>query len=144
MGFIDQCSEENGHRVMSTNLKGVWWCLKYELTQMIHQGGGVIVNTSSILGLAGAQGIPAYIAAKHGINGLTKAAAEEYSDRGIRINAACPSAVRTPMQEAFSGKAVGSPPRRVAEIVVWLCSEAASPFNGETLKSRDWRKRMRI
>jgi len=65
---------------------------------MIHQGGGIIVNTSSISGLAGAQGIPAYIAAKHGINGLTKAAAEEYCDRGIRINAVCASAVRTPMQ----------------------------------------------
>lgn len=144
IGYIDQCSEENWDRIMATNLKGVWWCLKYEVTHLINQGGGVIVNTSSILGLAGAQGLPAYIAAKPGLNGLTKAAAEEYGVQGVRINAVCPAAVRTPKQAAFSGRELGSPPRRIADIVVWLCSDAASQFNGKTLTSRDWRKRMRV
>lgn len=143
VAYIDQCTEENWDRVIDTNLKGVWWCLKYELVHMVRQGQGCIVNTSSILGLLGADGLPAYIAAKHGINGLTKAAWAEYGNQGIRVNAVCPFAVRTPMQAELSGKPVGSPPGRVAEIVVWLCTDAASRCNGETLTSRDWRKRMR-
>ncbi len=134
------CTEENWDRVIGINLKGVWLCMKYEIPQMLKQGGGAIVNTSSVAGLVGFRYIPAYCASKGGIISLTRAAALEYADRGIRINAVCPGVIRTPMVERLTGgkkefeeqyikiEPVGrlGTSEEVAEAVVWLCSDAAS------------------
>jgi NAD(P)-dependent dehydrogenase (short-subunit alcohol dehydrogenase family) len=141
------CTEENWDRIMVTNLKGVWLCMKYEIPQMLKQGGGVIVNTSSVAGLVGLWGWSAYAASKHGVLGLTKSAALEYAKAGVRINAVCPSIVNTPMAESFTG---GDPrvqehilaqqplgrmgtPAEVAAAVVWLCSEEAAFVTGHAL-----------
>jgi NAD(P)-dependent dehydrogenase (short-subunit alcohol dehydrogenase family) len=142
------CSEENWDWVINVNLRGVWLCMKYEIRQMLQQEGGAIVNTSSALGLvATGRGLPAYVASKHGIVGLTKAAALEYARAGIRVNAVCPGAIRTPMHERLTGGdpevdaqiaaaqpvgRVGSP-EEVAEAVIWLCSDAASFVTGHTM-----------
>ena len=137
-------SEEEWNRVIAVNLTGVWLCMKSEITQMLKQGGGAIVNTSSIMGLTGAIRVPAYTAAKHGVAGLTKAAALEYGRQGIRINAVCPAPIYTPMlMSAFEKrpdmeqryarsepmKRLGQP-EEVGEAVAWLCSERASYVTG--------------
>ncbi len=139
-----ECSEEEWHRVLSVNLTGVWLCMKAEITQMLKQGRGAIVNTSSIMGLTGAIRVPAYTAAKHGVAGITKAAALEYARHGIRINAVCPAPIYTPMlSKAFEQrpdleqryarsepmKRIGQP-EEVGEAVAWLCSERASYITG--------------
>jgi NAD(P)-dependent dehydrogenase (short-subunit alcohol dehydrogenase family) len=79
-------AEERWHQVIAVNLTGVWLCMKYEIPQMLHQGGGVIVNTASVARLIGARGLAAYVASKHGVVGLTKTAALEYAQQGIRVN----------------------------------------------------------
>ncbi|UCE82044.1 MAG: SDR family oxidoreductase [Deltaproteobacteria bacterium] len=141
------CTEENWDRTIATNLKGVWLCMKYEISQMLKQGGGAIVNTSSVAGLVGLWGWSAYAASKHGVLGLTKSAALEYAKAGVRINAVCPSIVNTPMAESFTG---GDPrvqehilaqqplgrmgtPEEVAAAVIWLCSEEAAFVTGHAL-----------
>jgi NAD(P)-dependent dehydrogenase (short-subunit alcohol dehydrogenase family) len=140
--------EEDWDRVIAINLKGVWLCMKYELPQMQQQGSGAIVNTASIAGLVGAQRMPAYTASKHGVAGLTKAAALEYARAGIRVNAVCPGVIRTPMVERFffsrharaesrltAVEPIGrlGTPEEVAAAVVWLCSDAASFVTGHTM-----------
>jgi NAD(P)-dependent dehydrogenase (short-subunit alcohol dehydrogenase family) len=163
------CSEENWDRTIAVNLKGVWLCMKYEIQQMLKQGGGAIVNTASVAGLVGVYKLPAYAASKHGIVGLTKTAALEYARAEIRINAVCPGLIDTEMIErtlerGFSkkrlvhkvpllGVLVDSMERRavrsflnrsipirrmgsaeeVANVVIWLCSDAASYVNGHAL-----------
>jgi NAD(P)-dependent dehydrogenase (short-subunit alcohol dehydrogenase family) len=140
-----KCSEENWHRVLSINLTGVWHCMKAEIAQMLKQGGGgAIVNTSSMAGLVGSIGGPAYVAAKHGVLGLTKTAALEYGRHRIRVNAVCPGPIRTPMmQRIMRGSAETEQrfirseplkrfgePEEIGESVAWLCSERASYVTG--------------
>lgn len=144
---LAQCTEENCDNILTTNLKSVWLCMKYEIPQMLKQGGGSIVNTSSTAGLSGSRYASAYAASSHGVIGLTKSAALEYAEAGLRINAVCPGIISTPMIERHTGgdpevearltaplplKRLGSP-EEVAEAVVWLCSDAASYVTGHAL-----------
>ena len=138
------CTEEEFNRTIAVNLTGVWLCMKYEIQQMLSQGGGTIVNTASAAGLVGFPGLPDYVASKHGVVGLTKTAALEYAKSGIRVNAVCPGVIQTPMVErgaqlspgfdelAVSMEPVGrfGQPSEVGEAVVWLCSDAASFVTG--------------
>ncbi len=140
--------EDDWQRTLQTNLTGVWLCMKYALRQMLTQGHGVIVNMSSVVGHVGVPGIaPALVATHHGIIGLTRQAAVEYANQGIRINAVCPTATRTERFERVHGTnpevearmGARNPSGRIgqpddaAEAVVWLCSDAASFVVGHTL-----------
>ncbi len=138
--------EDSWDRVLSINLKGVWLCMKYEIRQMLKQGVGVIVNTSSIYGLVGG-GSSAYVAAKHGVVGLTKTAALDYGPKGIRVNAVCPGFIRTPMtlrliedkpetEKKFNAlHPIGRMglPEEIAQAVVWLCSDSATFITGQAI-----------
>jgi NAD(P)-dependent dehydrogenase (short-subunit alcohol dehydrogenase family) len=138
------CTLENWQRVISINLSGVFYCMKYEIPEMLKNGGGTIVNTSSICGLAGIANTSAYTAAKHGVAGLTKTAALEFSSKGIRVNAVCPGFIRTPMvarvmdRGSFDEKAVIQThpinrlgkPEEIAEAVLWLSTDASSFVSG--------------
>jgi len=139
------CSEENWDNVIQTNLKSIWLCMKYEINQMRKQHKGVIVNTSSVYGMVGCErGMPAYVASKHGIIGLTKTAALEYAGLGIRVNAICPGAINKPFRQRLVGndckEELNSCPRypigrigkaeEVAGAVVWLCSDEATYVTG--------------
>lgn len=141
------CTLENWERTVNVNLKGVWLCMKYEIPYMLKQGKGAIVNNASIAGLVGFPGIPAYVASKHGVLGLTKNAALENAKLGIRVNAVCPGVIKTPMIDRFTGKnkevekqfenmePIGrmGQPEEVAEAVIWLCSDSASFVTGQAL-----------
>jgi NAD(P)-dependent dehydrogenase (short-subunit alcohol dehydrogenase family) len=146
-GSIIECTEEDWDRLININLKSVWLCMKYEIIHMIKRGGGAIVNTSSVAGLVASPTGPVYTATKHGVLGLTKAAALGYAKAGIRINAVCPGPIYTPLLERITrgntqlesayiervpmGR-IGTPPE-VAEAVVWLCSDAASFITGHAM-----------
>jgi len=142
------CTAENFDRVMSVNLKGVWLCMKHEIRQMLAQGGGAIVNDSSTAGLRGSGlAMSAYSASKHGVIGLSKTAAREYGKAGVRINAVCPSLIRSPMvapaleanpnleARAVSASALAriGVPEDVAQAVVWLCSGRAAFITGAAI-----------
>lgn len=143
------CTEENWDRVMGINLKGVWLCMKYAIPYMREQGSGSIVNMSSIHGLSsGMKGYMPYVTSKHGVIGLTRAAAAEHARLGIRINAICPGYVHTPMIEnnlgvnaeqfeswlqAFVPAGRLGTQEEIASAVVWLCSDASSFVVGHTL-----------
>ena len=143
-GRIHEYTEDDWSRVLDINLTGVWLCLKYEIIQMLNQGGGAIVNTASVMGLVGGSRSPAYGATKHGVVGLTKTAAVDYAQSGIRVNAVCPGYIRTPMIEQGILSDPGGEervvsrhpmhrlgtPEEIAEAVVWLCSDAASFVTG--------------
>jgi NAD(P)-dependent dehydrogenase (short-subunit alcohol dehydrogenase family) len=143
-----QCTTANFDRVIAVNLRGVFLCMREELRQMTRQEtGGVIVNTSSVAGLIGLPGIPAYDASKHAIVGLTRTAALEYAQQKIRVNAICPGAIETPMLERFMGGRAGGreemmriepigrigTPEEIASAVVWLCSDKASFVTGQAI-----------
>jgi NAD(P)-dependent dehydrogenase (short-subunit alcohol dehydrogenase family) len=137
---------DDWNRTIALNLTSVFLCLRYEIPAMLERGGS-IVNMASGAGLVGFAGLPAYVASKHGVVGLTKAAALEYAAHGVRINAICPGSTRTPMLEGFMGgdeqvermmtRAVPlarlGRPEEIAEAVVWLCSDAASFVVGHAL-----------
>jgi NAD(P)-dependent dehydrogenase (short-subunit alcohol dehydrogenase family) len=134
-------SEQSFDRMIAVNLKGVWLCMKEEIRYMQAHGGGAIVNTASIAGLIGLVTSSAYVAAKHGVIGLTKTAALEYADAQIRINAVCPGFIQTQMTETTMQRRgeqilAGIPvhrlgkPEEIAEMVVWLMSERASYVTG--------------
>jgi NAD(P)-dependent dehydrogenase (short-subunit alcohol dehydrogenase family) len=140
-------SDEDWGRVIGINLKGVWLCMKHEIPRMLEHRGGSIVNNSSVAGLVGFAGSSAYAASKHGIVGLTKTAALEYAQSGIRVNAVCPGLIRTPMVERYVGGSAETEAQfaavepvgrmgsaeEVAEAVVWLCSEATSFVTGDAM-----------
>jgi NAD(P)-dependent dehydrogenase (short-subunit alcohol dehydrogenase family) len=146
-GPTADCTVENWNRTIAVNLTGVFLCMREEIPQMVQRGGGVIVNNSSVAGLVGFAGIPAYTASKHGILGLTKTAALEYATQGIRVNAVCPGVIATEMITRFTGgdAAVAEQlvqsepvarmgtPREIADAVVWLCSDGASFVTGHAL-----------
>jgi NAD(P)-dependent dehydrogenase (short-subunit alcohol dehydrogenase family) len=139
--------EEEWNRIIDIDLRGVFLCMKHEIPLILKQGGGAIVNTSSGAGIIGIKGSPAYTAAKHGVIGLTRAAALDYAGQNIRINAVCPGYIATPMMDRFTG---GTPegrakviseepvgrmgqPEEIAAAVLWLCSDAAGFVIGHAL-----------
>lgn len=147
-----ECTEENWDETITTNLKGVWLCMKHEIQQMLKQGSGTIVNNASVAGVVGFPGLPAYSASKGGIVQLTRTAALEYARSGIRINVVCPGGIRTAMAEGVVGLMTGGDPQveaqlfdrlvpmnrwgspeEIAEAVVWLCSDGASFVTGHTM-----------
>jgi NAD(P)-dependent dehydrogenase (short-subunit alcohol dehydrogenase family) len=148
LATVVDLAEDDWDRVIDINLKGIWWCLKHEIPAMLASGGGAIVNTASVSGLKGFPPLlPAYVASKFGVVGLTAVAARHYAGQGIRINAVCPGAIDTPMLDRIGEGAqrlgvslvaenpagrLGDP-REVAAAVVWLCSDGASFVTGQTL-----------
>lgn len=141
------CTEENWDKVIGINLKGIWLCMKYEIPEILKQGKGAIVNCASVAGLVGFAGLPAYVASKHAVVGLTKTAALENAKLGIRINAVCPGIIATPMmdrlikndkeaEKQFVGlEPVGrfGQPEEIANAVIWLCSDQASFVTGHAM-----------
>ena len=144
---LHECSEENWDKTIAINLKGVWLCMKYEIPAMLKNGKGSIVNCSSVAGLVGFQGLPAYVASKHGIIGLTKTAALECAQQGIRVNAVCPGVIKTPMIDRLTGNdkeaekqfAAQEPigrlglPEEIANAVIWLFSDESSFVTGHAM-----------
>jgi NAD(P)-dependent dehydrogenase (short-subunit alcohol dehydrogenase family) len=142
-----ECSEENWDKTIGVNLKSIWLCMKYQIPEMQKNGKGVIINCASIAGLVGFPGLPAYVASKHGIIGLTKSTALEYAKLGIRVNAVCPGAIKTPMIDRITGnkkeveeqfeamEPIGrlGEPEEVANAVLWMCSDEASFVTGHAL-----------
>lgn len=144
-------TEEEWDRIIGIDLRSVFLCMKYEIPLLLQQGGGAIVNISSGAGVKGFEGQAAYVAAKHGVVGLSKAAALDYAPQNIRINSVCPGIVDTPMMDRFGG---GTPegkerelagaaavqpigragkPEEIAATVVWLCSDASSFVTGHAM-----------
>jgi NAD(P)-dependent dehydrogenase (short-subunit alcohol dehydrogenase family) len=144
--FADQRIDD-WQRTVAVNLTGTFLALQAEISAMLETGGGAIVNVSSAAGLMGFAHLPAYVASKHGVIGLTKSVALEFARKGIRVNAVCPGNVRTQMLEGFAGgdedtlqgmgrmQPIGrlGTPDEIAEAIVWLCSDAASFVTGHAM-----------
>ncbi|MGH9085184.1 MAG: glucose 1-dehydrogenase [Acidimicrobiales bacterium] len=142
-----ECTVENWQRTLAVNLTGVWSCMRHEIPAMLERGGGSIINCSSVAGLVGFASIPAYTAAKHGVVGLTRCAALEYAEQGIRVNAVCPGVIDTAMVERFTGHEpeaeaallASEPmgrlghPEEIADAVVWLASSSSSFVTGQAI-----------
>jgi 2-dehydro-3-deoxy-L-rhamnonate dehydrogenase (NAD+) len=139
---VEEYDVDDWRHVLSVNLDGVFYCMRAELKHMVGQGNGAVVNMASIFAVTGQRSLPAYVASKHGVLGLTRAAALDSAPKGIRVNAVGPGVILTPLVEAHQDDAgrqalaAGNPskrlgePREVAELVAWLCSDAASFCNG--------------
>jgi len=145
---IAEQMDENFDRIIAVNLRGVFPCLRAEIAEMLKTGGGAIVNLSSVAGLIGFPGLSAYVASKHGVNGITKNAALEYAKQGIRVNSICPGGIDTRMLDSLAEQATGGkmatsemmaplhPIGRigtadeVSNLIVWLCSPRASFVTG--------------
>jgi NAD(P)-dependent dehydrogenase (short-subunit alcohol dehydrogenase family) len=147
VGFTHELDEAGWDRVLGVDLRGTWLCIKYQAAHMLEHGGGSIVNTASVLSHVAQQRVPAYVAAKHGVLGLTRVAALDYADRGIRINSVSPGVIKTALvertieagamtaveYEALQPMGRMGLPEEVAEAVVWLCSDRASFVTGSDL-----------
>ena len=144
--FADH-DDDDFDRAVAVNLKGVYLCMKFELRQLLAQGGGVIVNVASVAGLGGAPTLAGYAASKHGVVGLTRTAAIEYAKRNIRVNAVCPSytntemvqrmlesnpALRPALEAASPMKRLGEP-EEIGRAIAWLCAGDSSFVNGQAL-----------
>jgi NAD(P)-dependent dehydrogenase (short-subunit alcohol dehydrogenase family) len=146
-GTIHESSNDNWDKVIGINLTGAYYCMKHQIPEMLKTGGGSIVNNASIAGLVGFSGIPAYVASKHALVGLTKNVALDYAKQNIRVNAVCPGVIHTPMIDRFTGgdpeviaqmvaaKPMGRMglPEEIAETVVFLCSNASSFITGQAI-----------
>lgn len=142
-----EITDEEFDRTVAVDLKGVWNCMRYEIIQMLKQGGGAIVNTSSQGGVTGFPGQAAYIACKHAVIGLTRTAAIDYAAKNIRINAVCPGVILTPMAQELMRRNPAlerelvrdipaghlGRPEEIANAVLWLCSPYASFVDGHAL-----------
>jgi NAD(P)-dependent dehydrogenase (short-subunit alcohol dehydrogenase family) len=147
VGPAAEVSDEEWDRILDINLRGVFLCMKHEIPLMLQQGGGAIVNTSSGAGVTAVKGQAAYSAAKHGVIGLTKAAALDYAQANLRINAVCPGIIDTAMMQRFTGdsaegrqRVIGQEPvgrmgtpEEIAGGVLWMCSDAAAFVVGHAL-----------
>jgi NAD(P)-dependent dehydrogenase (short-subunit alcohol dehydrogenase family) len=136
------------HKNIAVNLTGVWYCMKQAIKQMLANGGGHVINISSVAGIHSAPLVAPYCATKHGVIGLTKTAAVEYAKANIRVNAVCPSFIRTPMVEKMldqvgekmANKLIrGNPMKRLGEVdeiataIAWLCSDESSFMTGNSV-----------
>lgn len=144
---LTDTAADDFERVLSTNVTGMWRCLRHEIPLMSAQGGGAIVNTSSVAGLVAMRNAAPYVASKHAVIGLTRAAALEYAGANVRVNAVAPGGVETEMldrlidgSEQVRARITGAHPlgrlarpEEVAAAVIWLCSEAASFVTGQVL-----------
>ncbi len=144
---LTEINEGDWDRVIDINLKGVWLCMKHQIPAMLEQGGGSIVNTASTVGILAQPDMAGYVASKHGVIGLTRAAAVEYVGANIRVNAVCPAVAATPMFDRFAKRDAAAAatladslpmkrllePHEVAAAVLWLSSDSASYLNGHAL-----------
>ncbi len=141
------CSAHTFDKIMNINLRGVWLCMKYEIEQMLNNGGGSIINNASIAGLKAFPKLTAYVASKHGVIGLTRSAAMDYAEQGIRVNTICPGVIRTAMVERVvhgnlqvealynnlaAMKRMGKP-EEIADTVCWLLSNESSFVTGANI-----------
>jgi NAD(P)-dependent dehydrogenase (short-subunit alcohol dehydrogenase family) len=141
---LHQIELEEWDRILGINLRGAFLCMKHEVAQMLRQGGGVVVNTSSGAGIRGVAGGASYAASKHAIIGMTRSAALDYAKLNIRVNAVLPGNIATPMMDRFTGgdiqKAIDlepvgrlGKPEEIAEAVLWMCSDLGGFVTGASI-----------
>lgn len=144
---LQEFAQDEWDKVLNVNLKGVWLCMKYQVAPMIRQGGGAIVNVSSIAGVVGFPNLAHYVASKHAVNGLTRAAALENAKTGVRINALCPGVIQTPMVDRAIGEDEAmrqgyraaipmgrfGTPEEMADTILFLCSDQSGYITGQTI-----------